>query len=85
MNTDKVYPKKTRFMEQLKRGDMVFAPCVWDCFSALAAQMVGFPAMLLSGASTSRSLIGIPDLGIMTAEEIIGAAGRLARWMTGWV
>lgn len=80
MSIEKVYPKKARFMEMLKRGDMVFAPCVWDCYSALAVQMVGFPAMLLSGASTSRSLMGIPDLGLMNVEEIIRATERIARF-----
>ena len=80
MSIEKVHPKKARFMEMLTRGDMVFAPCVWDCYSALAVQMVGFPAMLLSGASTSRSLMGIPDLGIMNVEEIIRATERIARF-----
>ena len=79
-NLGRVYPKKKRFMQMLKDGEMVFAPCVWDCYSALAAQMVGFPALLLSGASLSRSLMGIPDLGIMNAEEIIRASGRIARF-----
>lgn len=79
-NLKRAYPKKKRFMQMLKDGEMVFAPCVWDCYSALAAQMVGFQAMLLSGASLSRSLMGIPDLGIMNAEEIIRASGRIARF-----
>ena len=79
-NLSRVYPKKPRFMEMLKSGKTVFAPCVWDCYSALAAQMVDFDAMLLSGASTSRSLMGIPDLGLMNAEEIILATQRIARF-----
>ena len=31
--------KKTRFMDLLKQGEMVFAPCVWDCYSAKAAAL----------------------------------------------
>ena len=71
-------PKKPRFKEMLERGEMVFAPCVWDCYSAKAAEVVGFPAMLLSGASASRSVCGIPDLGIMNVEEIIGVVERIS-------
>lgn len=79
-NLERVYPKKQRFMELLRADKTVFAPCVWDCYSALAVQMVGFDAMLLSGASLSRSLMGIPDLGLMNAEEIILAVQRIARF-----
>ena len=39
--------KKTRFMDLLKQGEMVFAPCIWDCYSAKAAEMSGFTAALL--------------------------------------
>ena len=33
----------------------VMAPCVYDCASARAVEMVGFPAMMLSGGELSRT------------------------------
>ena len=78
MGLDKIVPKKTRFMEMLKRGEQVFAPCVWDCFSAKAAEAAGFRATLLSGSSVSLSMAGVPDLGIMTVDELIWATERIA-------
>ena len=41
-------------------------------------QMGGFKAMLLSGAAVSKSMIGMPDLGIMTADELIYSTERNA-------
>ena len=38
--------KKMRFKALLEKGEMVFAPCVWDCYSAKAAEMSGFKAAL---------------------------------------
>ena len=46
----------------LKDGEQVFAPSVWDCFSAKAAELCGYRAMLLSGAAVSKGLTGMPDL-----------------------
>ncbi len=70
--------KKTRFMDLLKQGEMVFAPCVWDCYSAKAAEMSGFKAALLAGTPAAASLTGTPDLGLMTGDELIYLTERVA-------
>lgn len=70
--------KKTRFMDLLKQGEMVFAPCVWDCYSVKAAEMCGFKAALLAGTPAAASLTGTPDLGLMTGDELIGLTDRVA-------
>ena len=54
---------KTTFREVVGRG-LTFTPCVWDCYSAKAAEMAGFDAMLLSGASLGFSLAGVPVVSI---------------------
>lgn len=71
-------PKKTSFMDLLKQGEMVFAPCVWDCYSAKAAELSGFKAVLLAGTPAAAALTGTPDLGIMTADELIYLTERVA-------
>lgn len=70
--------KKTRFMDLLRQGEMVFAPCIWDCYSAKAAEMSGFKAALLAGTPAAASLTGTPDLGIMTGDELIYLTERVA-------
>lgn len=72
--------KKERFMDMLKAGEQVFAPCVWDCYSAKAAELAGFRAMMLSGASVSRSMVGAPDLGVLNIEELIWATDRICNF-----
>ena len=70
--------KQTRFMDLLKQGEMVFAPCVWDCYSTKAAEMCGFKAALIAGTPAAASLTGTPDLGLMTGDELIYLTERVA-------
>ncbi len=70
--------KKTRFMDLLKQGEMVFAPCVWDCYSAKVAEMSGFKAALLAGTPAAASFTGTPELGLMTGDELIHLTERVA-------
>jgi methylisocitrate lyase len=71
--------KRTRstFREVVSQGQ-VFTPCVWDCFSAKAAEMAGFKATLLSGAALAYSQSGYPDIGLHNQEELVWATDRIA-------
>ncbi len=69
-------PRST-FREVFSKG-LVFTPCVWDCYSAKAAELAGFKALLLSGASLGFSMCGLPDLGLHNQEELIWATDRIA-------
>jgi methylisocitrate lyase len=69
-------PRKT-FRELFAAGQ-VFTPCVWDCYSAKAAEMAGFQAILLSGASLGFSMSGVPDMGLHNQEELVWATDRIA-------
>ncbi len=56
----------------------VVAPCVYDCASARAVEMSGFPpAMLLSSGELSEAMNGIPDLGIITIDELEWMVSRI--------
>jgi len=54
-------------------------PCAYDGLSARIAQSVGFPAVAFSGNAVSASLLGLPDIGVMTLTENLAHAGRIAR------
>ena len=69
--------RKATFRTVMAQGQ-VFTPCVWDCYSAKAAEMAGFKAILLSGASLGFSMSGVPDLGLHNQEELVWATDRIS-------
>jgi len=54
------------------------APAVYDCLGAMVAEQAGFEFLFTSGFGLSASLLGKPDMGYLTASEMIGAACRIA-------
>ncbi len=68
---------RSTFRELVAR-EQILTPCVWDCYSAKAAEMAGFKMTLLSGASLGFSMSGVPDLGLHNQEELIWATDRIA-------
>ena len=60
----------------------ILSPCVWDCFSMSAVQMCGYEAALLSGAAVADNVMGYPDLGIMTVDELLWVTERVAHYAT---
>ncbi|NKB32752.1 MAG: carboxyvinyl-carboxyphosphonate phosphorylmutase [Pseudomonadales bacterium] len=55
----------------LLSGDTVVAPGAYDALSALIASQSGFKAIYLSGFGVAGSLLGKPDIGLVTAPEMI--------------
>ncbi len=70
--------KDAHTFRELVGREQVLAPCVWDCYSAKVAELAGFQAILLSGASLGFSMSGVPDLGLHNQEELIWATDRIA-------
>jgi PEP phosphonomutase and related enzymes len=64
--------------EGILGSDFLIAPGVWDPFSALLAERAGFRALYLSGAALASS-IGLPDLGLITLDEVAEAVRRIRR------
>lgn len=58
-------------LRELVAKEQVFAPCIWDCMSARAAEAAGFKATLLSGGAFSGSVCGLPDIGLITADDLV--------------
>ena len=59
-------------------GGIVF-PGIYDTLSAKMAEHVGFQLAFISGYAVSATLIGEPDLGLLTQTEIIDRARRICR------
>lgn len=67
-------------LRELVSKDQVFAPCIWDCMTARAAEVTGFKATLLSGGALADSLAGVPDIALMNVEELVWATDRITRY-----
>lgn len=70
--------RKKRFREALA-GDRAFmAPGVVDAMYARLVAEAGFPAMYMTGAGTSATRLGYPDVGLLTMTEMVDNATRIA-------
>jgi len=69
--------KSRKTLRQLLNEGPVFAPTVWDCFSAKIVEKLGFEAMCLSGAEVAASHCGLPDLGLVTFDELVSVVNHI--------
>jgi 2-methylisocitrate lyase-like PEP mutase family enzyme len=60
----------TRLRALLKGGKTLFIPGCYNAMSARVLDKVGFPAIYMSGYGTSLSMIGMPDAGLITMNEM---------------
>ncbi|KAG6828555.1 hypothetical protein H0H92_007580 [Tricholoma furcatifolium] len=68
----------TLLRQQLKYGGTIVAPGVYDGISARLALEAGFDVLYMSGASTTASMLGQPDLAIATQHDFVQNATMIA-------
>lgn len=54
----------------IQRGEIVAAPGAYDALSALIIEQAGFEAIYLTGNGQASSMIGLPDVGLITLTEM---------------
>ncbi len=69
----------TRLRELLAAPGIVPAPGAYDCLSAAVIERAGFPVVYMTGAGTSISRTGYPDIGLTTMSEMVANAAAIAR------
>jgi carboxyvinyl-carboxyphosphonate phosphorylmutase len=62
-------PRKLR--EELEKPGCILAVGVFDALSARIAEKLGFRAAVMGGYNTSASLLGKPDIGLLTLTEMV--------------
>ena len=67
-----------RLRALLARPGCIVAPGVADAFAARLVAIEGFDAVYMTGFGTSLTRLGMPDVGLLTAGEMIDNAGRIA-------
>jgi len=68
----------TRLRELLARPDALVIPGAFDALSARLIVQTGFPAVYMTGFGTSASVLGQPDVGLLTMSEMVSRAAALA-------
>ncbi len=77
----KEYVKKpTPSFIDLVKEEQIFAPCVWDCRTARAAELCGYKALMLSGGQLAESVAGLPDIGLITADDLVQSVERICNY-----
>ena len=56
--------------ERLKKPEILVAPGAYDCLSARLVERMGFEAAFMTGFGASASILGQPDYGLMTMNEM---------------
>ena len=69
----------TRLRDLLTSPGIVPAPGAYDCLSAAVIERAGFPVVYMTGAGTSISRTGYPDIGLTTMSEMVANAAAIAR------
>ncbi len=68
--------KARRMRELLKKGTVV-SPGVYDGYSVRMVEKMGFEAANTSGAALSNTLLGLPDVGILSMMENVDACRNI--------
>ncbi|MBM3618042.1 MAG: methylisocitrate lyase [Alphaproteobacteria bacterium] len=71
-------PAGERFRELVKAGQMLRLPGAHNGMAALQAKHAGFEGLYLSGAAMTASM-GLPDLGMITVDEVAFFIRQVAR------
>ena len=76
-------PKSTSRADEVralvKRGEPIVMGGLHDGVSARLAERAGFPLTFMGGYAVAASLLGEPDIGLLTQAEMADAARRLCR------
>ena len=54
----------------LQNNDTILVPGIYDALSAKIAQQVGFDTVFHTGYGTAATLLGVPDIGLVSFSEM---------------
>ena len=72
-------PAAAQLRKLLNGSGPLVVPFAYDAFSARLIEDAGFQAVGVNGSAVSASLLAAPDMGLLSREEMVGQAGRIAR------
>jgi len=69
----------SRLRALLSRAEPLLVPGAYDALSARLVEHAGFDAVYLTGFGATASLLGLPDVGLLSLPDMVDSAGRMAR------
>ena len=63
----------------IARRETIVAPGAYDALTARIFEQAGFPAVYMTGFGTTASLLGRPDVGLLTMTQMVDNARRMAQ------
>jgi carboxyvinyl-carboxyphosphonate phosphorylmutase len=76
LGNDRLSPGR-RLRELLGGPQPLIAPGAYDALSARLVEQAGFDAVYMTGFGTTASLIGRPDVGLLSGAEMVDNARRI--------
>lgn len=70
--------RNARLAAAIASGQIVTAPGAFDCIGARLVEVAGFDAVYVTGSGVSMSLLGAPDVGVVSFAEQADAVARIA-------
>ena len=67
-----------RLRTLLSQSNLLVAPGAYDALSARLIAQAGFPIVYMTGFGTAASVLGQPDVGLLTMSEMVSRAAALA-------
>jgi methylisocitrate lyase len=71
--------KSTIFRKMLSEPGIIVMPGAYDALSAKIIEIVGFKAIIHTGYGTAASLLGMPDIGLVSFGEMVSRVASIAR------
>ena len=68
-----------RLRERVRHDPILVVPGAYDALLARLIQEAGFEAVYCSGAGISFSLLGQPDVGLVTMSEMVDRVAQIAQ------
>ena len=62
----------------LKAGGPGIVPGATDCFTAKLIERAGFPVVYVTGGGAANAYLGVPDIGLVTLNELASQAERIS-------
>lgn len=63
--------------QMLNSREKIMAPGAYDAWSAKLIENAGFPAVYMTGYGVSASVLGKPDIGLLTLSEMVTSAKNI--------
>jgi methylisocitrate lyase len=68
-----------KLKELIAEKGTIVCPGAWDSLSALIIEKAGFDVVFITGLSLEASDLGMPDLGLATASEVVRKATNIVQ------